>query len=301
MLKYVKLKLKTFALKKIKNNYVSNDSYSLVTGCTSGLGKAYVDLIAQTGSNLILVSRNELKLKELEAQLKFKFKDIKILTVSLDLSKDSNYLNESYLKIKNMLKDKDINILVNNVGKSNLGGNFDRYSIEEHKSIINVNILSHVLFSQLFIETQLNKRTEKRLAIINVSSYYGTKSIPGQAIYSATKAFINNFSQSLNFEIANRQSNLNAVDVLCLTPLYIKTNMVKLPLSFYVLDPEDVVIASFLRLRLLKNSHSNWRHSIHSFLLNLMPYSLFNKKMYKKYEGYYKRLQEAKQRRLNKL
>jgi hypothetical protein len=73
--------------------------------------------------------------------------------------------------------------------------------------------------------------------------------------------------------------------------------MVRLPLSFFVLEPEDVVIASFLRLGILNQTFGSWRHSIHAFLYNILPVHVFNNKMYTKYEGYYNRLQAAKQRR----
>lgn len=49
-----------------------------VTGCTDGIGKAYCELLARTGFNLVMISRSEDKLKEFEKDLKAKHKNIEV-------------------------------------------------------------------------------------------------------------------------------------------------------------------------------------------------------------------------------
>jgi 17beta-estradiol 17-dehydrogenase / very-long-chain 3-oxoacyl-CoA reductase len=50
-------------------NFLDYGKWAVITGCTDGIGKAYVDHLAQKGLNLVLISRNLEKLKEQEANL----------------------------------------------------------------------------------------------------------------------------------------------------------------------------------------------------------------------------------------
>ena len=73
---------KTYLLPNIsnhKNDFVKKyGKWAIVTGCTQGIGKSYVDELAKKGMNLVLISRDELKLEELarQIQLDYQGKDI---------------------------------------------------------------------------------------------------------------------------------------------------------------------------------------------------------------------------------
>ena len=68
---------KTYILPNIgnhKTDFVKKyGKWAIVTGCTQGIGKSYVDELAKKGMNLVLISRNELKLEELARQIQLDY------------------------------------------------------------------------------------------------------------------------------------------------------------------------------------------------------------------------------------
>lgn len=71
-------------------------------------------------------------------------------------------------------------------------------------------------------------RRDKRSAIINVSSFSAEHPCPYVTNYSATKAFVDSFSQALSLEYENQ------IDILSLRPMYVESNMSKQRASFTV-------------------------------------------------------------------
>ena len=86
---------------------------ALITGASSGIGRDMARILAQKNYNLVLVARDEQKLKELEKELK-ENKNIKIETISMDLSQEENCINLH----KSV---KDVDILINNAGFGDCG------------------------------------------------------------------------------------------------------------------------------------------------------------------------------------
>ncbi|NOS85075.1 MAG: SDR family NAD(P)-dependent oxidoreductase, partial [Ignavibacteria bacterium] len=86
----------------------------LITGASSGFGKAIAEAFAKKGSRLIIAARRSAKLKETANELKKKFKT-EVLTITLDVRKK----NEVAKAVKSLpVKWRDIDILVNNAGLS---------------------------------------------------------------------------------------------------------------------------------------------------------------------------------------
>lgn len=93
------------------------------------------------------------------------------------------------------IKDLDIGILVNNVGTSDAGllHTFDYQKIVD---LININCTSMAVLSADVLAI-MNKRPQKS-AVINLSSYMQDRPLPFFAMYSATKAFNRNFTESIS-------------------------------------------------------------------------------------------------------
>jgi 17beta-estradiol 17-dehydrogenase / very-long-chain 3-oxoacyl-CoA reductase len=271
---YLKKYYRENSILKLKNKFLSKDedSWVIITGCTSGIGKAYAEVLAKNGFKLILFARNEEKLKNLGFDNSKLFK--------CDFSKDELYTPDKFNEYINLLKEYNIKLLINNVGQSSELGSFYNFDISRHKSMINVNINSHIFMTQLFIQSQNDKPVDKPRGIINISSYYGTRPVPGVALYSASKSFLNTFSKCLNYE--------TGLTVLTLNPLFVKTNMVRLN-SFFVIQPEDLVYASFNKLEKI-SSYGHIRHIILAWGFNLIPNRLFCKFSFKYYKDLYYKL-----------
>jgi short-subunit dehydrogenase len=167
--------------------------YILITGASSGIGYEMANELAAKKFNLILVARTETKLQQMQAELKNKH-GILVHYFAADLS-DVNAAKELYKKVKqeNLL----VTYLVNNAGVGNYG-NFTETSLEEELKMIQLNISSLVVLSKLFAKDMVNRKSGR---IMNISSLVAFLPFPYFAVYSATKAFVKAFSETLAAEL----------------------------------------------------------------------------------------------------
>jgi short-subunit dehydrogenase len=167
--------------------------YILITGASSGIGYEMANELAAKKFNLILVARTETKLQQIQAELKSKH-GILVHYFAADLS-DVNAAKELYKKVKqeNLL----VTYLVNNAGVGNYG-NFTETSLEEELKMIQLNISSLVVLSKLFAKDMVNRKSGR---IMNISSLVAFLPFPYFAVYSATKAFVKAFSETLAAEL----------------------------------------------------------------------------------------------------
>jgi short-subunit dehydrogenase len=276
------------SINRLNKKYYEEDCWAMITGCTSGIGKSYAEILANNKFNLILISRNEEKIKNLSNKLLENNNDIKIISIIADFSKNEIYEKENYNNYLKILSEKNINLLINNVGETSFGGEFFKHDISKNKNMINVNISSSVLMTQLFINSQIKyletNKSKQNKAIVNVSSYFGSRPVPGVSIYSSTKSFLNNFSSSLYYELKDLNFKCN---VLCLNPLFVQTNMVRMK-SKMVIKPEELVYSSFLRISNWKvHSYGHFKHTILSWLMNLIPNFIFCRYTHEFYKKQY--------------
>ena len=179
----------------------------IVTGASGGIGNSIVEKLNDCGANVLASGTRLEKLEE----LKSKFNKIKIL--KFDISQ-SEKIEEFIDNALNELGGLDC--IVNNAGitQDNLA---IRMSIEEWKSVIDINLTSTFLMSKFAIKKMLKNKKGK---IINITSVVGHTGNLGQANYTASKAGIVAMSKSLAIEYAKKNINVN-----CISPGFIKTAM----------------------------------------------------------------------------
>ncbi len=185
--------------------------YALITGASSGIGEAFARLLASKNKPLILIGTNEVKLKNISAELREKHKvDVRFIPTDLARSKT---LPELPVKLKKM--GINVDILVNSAGF----GKYDaehKIRYEDSLNMINLNCRSLVALTKLFLPEML---AHKKGAIINIGSTSGFYPVPYMATYSATKAFVINFSQALSEEVKDQ-----GIRVICSCPEAVATN-----------------------------------------------------------------------------
>jgi short-subunit dehydrogenase len=167
--------------------------YILLTGASSGIGYEMANQLAEKKRNLILVARTETKLQQMQAELTNKY-DILVQYFATDLS-DANAAKDLYKKVQqeNLL----VTHLVNNAGVGNYG-NFTETSLDEELSMIELNIASLVVLTKLFAKDMVSRKSGR---IMNVSSLVAFLPFPYFSVYSATKAFVKAFSETLAAEL----------------------------------------------------------------------------------------------------
>lgn len=167
--------------------------YALITGATSGIGYEFARLFAGDGYNLVIVARSEDTLEKVASELSTQ-NGIDVITISKNLF-DPNAAREVYDEVK--AKGIVVDVLVNDAGQGQWGF-FKETDLERDLDIIQLNIVSLVVLTKLFMKDMLQRNEGK---ILQLSSVVAETPAPRFAIYAATKAFVQHFSQALINEL----------------------------------------------------------------------------------------------------
>jgi short-subunit dehydrogenase len=180
---------------------------ALITGASTGIGFEFTKLLAADGYNLVLIARDEQKLREIAASLPTKFKiSVKIYPKDLSVTSASEDL------VRQIREEVGtIEILVNNAGFG-LSGAFVETALAQELEMIQLNVVSLVIFTKLLAREMAQR---KRGKILNVASTAAFQPGPWMAIYYATKAFVLSFSEALAEEL--KESGVT-VTALCPGP-----------------------------------------------------------------------------------
>ena len=165
----------------------------LVTGASSGIGLELAKCFAADKSSLILVARSTAAMETLAAELRREQK-IEVHVITADLSRP-----QSPQKIFDELKGTGlaVDVLVNNAGFG-LHGGFAELPLARQLEIIQVNVTALVALTGLFLPGMVQR---KRGGILNVGSVAGFLPGPNMAVYYASKAFVQSFSEALFEEL----------------------------------------------------------------------------------------------------
>ncbi|QOV65607.1 SDR family NAD(P)-dependent oxidoreductase [Kosakonia pseudosacchari] len=175
---------------------------ALITGASSGIGAIYADRLAARGYDLLLVARRGDRLHALADDLQQRH-GVKISTLVADLSKaEGIQLVETVLR-----DDTTINLLVNNAGAANLAPVLSS-NADQHEAIntLNTTALMRLTLAVLPRFVENNQGT-----IINIASVVAFHARAGSAVYSATKAWVLNFTRGLQEEFAGSNVRIQAV------------------------------------------------------------------------------------------
>lgn len=227
---------------------MTNNKIALVTGCTSGIGKAFAIKLAQESYDLILVSRNKDRLKELSKELSQNY-NIKTVVIVCELEKPESA--DFILKQVQEL-DLQIDVLINNAGFNEFGCFLETSRAKEHDMMY-----LHMFFvtdmMKLFLPLMIEKGYGR---ILNVGSTGSYISCPYDAVYAATKSYILSVSKGINAEIKNTGVTITT---LCpgstKTEFAIKAGMEKtLLFKIFVMTPEKVANIGYKALMKGKSS-----------------------------------------------
>ncbi len=166
---------------------------ALVTGASSGLGEEFARLFAADGIDLVLVARRRDRLETLAGELRAARK-ISVQVVTADLSVPGEV--ERVVREVQALP-LEIEFLVNNAGLGNVGP-FATSTLEKQLVMVDVNIRALVRLTHEFLPGMLAR---KRGRVLNIGSTAGLQPGPFGAVYYATKAFVNSFTEALSHEL----------------------------------------------------------------------------------------------------
>jgi len=240
--------------------------WAVVTGSTDGIGQAVAEELARKGMNIVLVSRTQSKLDEVAGGIEQKYK-VETKTVSIDFSKASPTLLEPLRKAVTGL---DVGVLVNNVGASyDHAEYFTDITQEKIDQLIRINVDGTTNVTKMILPGMVER---KRGAIVNVSSASSLVCEPLYAVYSGTKAYINNFSEALYWE-----NKAKRVSVQCSIPAFVTSKLSKIRhASFFTPNPK-----TYARSMVSQIGHDSlimpyWPHALQFFFILSLPASILS-------------------------
>lgn len=183
---------------------------ALITGASSGIGRDMARELAKRGCDLILVARRVNRLEEIKNEIT----GVSVETIECDVSTEENCT-----KLYNSVKDKGVDMLVNNAGFG-LAGEFLSTDLNKELNMIKTNIVAVHMLTKLFLKDFAEK---DRGIILNVASSAAYMAGPYLSTYYATKNYVRRLTEAVYRELKEKNSNVS-VSVLCPGPVNTEFN-----------------------------------------------------------------------------
>ncbi|XP_058161484.1 very-long-chain 3-oxoacyl-CoA reductase isoform X2 [Dasypus novemcinctus] len=240
---------------------LTNNIFKVVTGSTDGIGKAYAEELAKCGMKVVLISRSQDKLNQVSSEIREKFK-VETRTIAADFGSV-----DIYDTIKRGLEGLEIGILVNNVGTSyEYPESFLNVSDLDNtiKKLINVNIVSVCKMTRLVLP---GMEERSKGVILNISSISGMYPVPLLALYSASKAFVDYFSQCLHEEYKSK-----GIFVQSVLPYLVATKLAKIRKATLDKPSSETFVKSALKTVGLQSRTNGYViHFLLASIMSLLP------------------------------
>lgn len=175
---------------------------ALVTGASSGIGKALAYHFAQDGYQLVLAARGEAKMQALADELEKQFKVV-VTVIGADLE-----TNDGAAQLHANIKARGITLsaLVNNAGFGTFG-KFKDSALASDLAMMQLNMNTVVVLTKLFLPDLLATRGK----ILNTASTAAFQPGPYMAVYYATKSFVLSFSEAIASELEDTGVTVTAL------------------------------------------------------------------------------------------
>lgn len=177
----------------------------LITGATSGIGKASAYKFAELGCDLILAARRQDRLELISEELKTKF-SIDVKTIQLDVQ---NYENVKAMSESLEGKWKKVYLLLNNAGLARGMASVKDGSVLDWNEMIDTNVKGLLYVSKCIIPLMLEN---KEGHVINIGSIAGHEVYPNGNVYAGTKHAVDAITKSMRMELLDSPVRVSTID-----------------------------------------------------------------------------------------
>ncbi len=174
---------------------------ALITGASSGIGKALAFEYAANGFDLILTARDEMALTSVAEECRSRF-SITVTVISADLA-DPRATDE----LAGHISSTEIHTLINNAGFA-VKGDFADTDLNSELAMLNVQLAAMLKLTKAVLPKMIAAGKGR---IVNVASVYSFSAVPKQAVYGACKSFMLSFSAALDNEVRDKGIFVTAV------------------------------------------------------------------------------------------
>lgn len=213
----------------------------IVTGATSGIGKAAAELFAAEGAKVVFVGRRKDKGEQIEAEIRAAGGDATFLRADVSVVEDLKNIADVTLNTYGQ-----IDVLFNNAAITDRFALADDVETDRIDKLFETNIRSVIILSRLVIADMLKRRSG---SIINTSSPGSVMAVPLQGVYAATKGAINAYTKTLAIEQARNGIRVNAVlpgltDTEMVDPVEVEAMFLDTVPMHRMATPMDIALAA---------------------------------------------------------
>ena len=213
----------------------SQGRWAVITGATSGIGKAYAEQLAKKGLDIVLISRSLPKLEKVATAIKQQY-GVQVRIVEADLTEGQAV----YAKIAKATEELEIGVAVNNAGASYEHPElFTETSEECLAKILQLNVAAMTGVARALLPGMFERR---KGVLINISSTLADMPSPYLSVYAASKAYVSKLSHDLTAE-----ADSNGVTVQCVTPGLVATKMSKIKKATWMAPTPDKFVEASLK------------------------------------------------------
>ena len=192
------------------------DKVVIITGGSSGIGKALAEVFGSNGSQVMITGRNLGELNEAVSELSKKGITVHSLQADVSIEADNKMMAEEALKLFGK-----IDVLVNNAGIG-MRALFEELDLGVIRQIMDINFFGMVYATKYCLPEIIKSKG----SVVGISSIAGYRGLPARTGYSASKFALNGFLEALRAEVLN-----DGVHVLTACPGFTATNIRKRALT----------------------------------------------------------------------
>ncbi|XP_037114719.1 testosterone 17-beta-dehydrogenase 3 isoform X2 [Syngnathus acus] len=250
-----------------KSFFLSMGEWAVVTGASEGIGRQYAFALAEHGMNVVIMSRTKVTLDKVAKEISESTQRV-VKVVVADFTNDNIFTD-----IEEHLKYLDVGVLVNNVGM--VPSAVPRRFLEGEDldqtitRVINCNVKTMVKMCKIILPGMENRR---KGVIVNIASGIASIPFPMYSLYSASKIFVERFSQGLHAEYKDKGIIIQAV-----TPFGVSTRMAGYQkTNVTMLSPRDFVESSLQYIRAGDKTYGSICHMLLGWLLLSIPLKILH-------------------------
>ncbi len=176
---------------------------ALITGATSGIGRATAIAFAKEGFNLIICGRRKEKLEELEKKLS---KSVSVTTLQFDVQDKTAVFEQLSNLPENFRK---VDILINNAGNAHGMDPIQKGDIDDWDAMIDINIKGLLYVSKAILPQMVERKSGH---IINIGSIAGKEVYPKGNVYCASKFAVDAITQGMRIDLNSAGIRVGAVN-----------------------------------------------------------------------------------------
>ncbi|MFV0472611.1 MAG: SDR family NAD(P)-dependent oxidoreductase [Paludibacteraceae bacterium] len=178
---------------------------ALITGATSGFGRAIALRLAKLNYQIIVTGRRNILLQSLVQEVREKYDTSHIIALNFDI-RDKAQCASAFDSLPS--EYKKIDLLINNAGLAAGAAPFQECLVDDFERMIDTNVKGLLYITKLIVPTMIEQKSG---LIINISSIAGIEVYPNGNVYSATKHAVNAITKGLRIDLVRHNVRVSSI------------------------------------------------------------------------------------------